>query len=407
MNSNYNILRNDSNIISQSQKSMVVSFFVPIIGLYCQYSLFINTIGLTLAFIISIFLILKSGMIWLNKPFAFFSIFYIIRLGINFFGPYAVFSQKTLVDWLVIIIVSFCSLELARYIDQDVLFKVWNVIGYILILIILYQSFQCYVLGTPVSIVKIGPVSSTDYVWNTVSLRPSACFTEPAMYAIYMAPLLHMNIYRKKYFQAVMISVSLILSTSTIGIISVVVLFGADIILNKDISKRKKIVLTFLVIAGGFLAINATAFSTAFTKISNEMSGTSNSYVRVQWGYNTFSQLNWGEKIFGIMDQSIESLRLSGRIDPVVINKKMYSYANTFQIVLITSGFIGVVLWGITHFKLFNAGDYRLKIFLVLQIVLMFGSKCFFSSIALIPYIYMFSLIDDKYYSSINLMKRH
>lgn len=107
----------------------------------------------------------------------------------------------------------------------------------------------------------------------------------------------------------------------------------------------KKIILGIILVIIALIVISLPLFTNTFSKLMTELDGTANSYVRLQFGYQTFNELGFWNKLIGIWEQSVEELRLSGRIYVQVINKGIYNYVNSIQSILIYTGILGIFLW--------------------------------------------------------------
>ena len=159
----------------------------------------------------------------------------------------------------------------------------------------------------------------------------------------------------------------------------------------------KKIVLGVILIISALIVINLPLFTNTFSKLMTELDGTANSYVRLQFGYQTFNELGFYNKLIGIWDQSVEALRLSGRIYVQVINRGIYNYVNSIQAILIYTGIIGTFLWSWLLIKMICDIQKDYLPYLILQIILMFCSSVFYNPISLIPYIFMLSLMEKNH----------
>ena len=85
---------------------------------------------------------------------------------------------------------------------------------------IFYQSFQVYILGQSVSTINIFPFlqsNSENYLLGYD--RPHSFFLEPAAYCTWILPFLCMCMKRKEHIWMVFISISILLSTSSTGIL--------------------------------------------------------------------------------------------------------------------------------------------------------------------------------------------
>lgn len=370
---------------------------VPIIALYCQYSIGGISLGLIIASIISLVCLIEKNNIKIYTPFLYFSIFYIIRRIINFGGPYGEVTAKTVYDIGIIILVAASIIIISSFINEDILYKMWFITGIFVSILVIFQAIKCNIMNQLISPVLIGPIDSSVENWKLLTNRPMACFSEPTMVSIFLSPILIMSLKRKQITIASFFSIVILLTTSTIGIVDVLIIWGLFFILKREISMAKKIVLGVILIISALIVINLPLFTNTFSKLMTELDGTANSYVRLQFGYQTFNELGFYNKLIGIWDQSVEALRLSGRIYVQVINRGIYNYVNSIQAILIYTGIIGTFLWSWLLIKMICDIQKDYLPYLILQIILMFCSSVFYNPISLIPYIFMLSLMEKNH----------
>lgn len=373
------------------------SVSVPIIALYCQYSVGKISLGLIIASLISVVCLIKKNSLKIYIPFVYFSGFYIIRRMMNFWGPYGKFTAKTIYDIGIIILVAVSIIIISSFINEDILYKTWFIAGIFVSLLVIIQAIKCNIMKQLISPVLIGPVDFSVDNWKLLTNRPMACFSEPTMVSIFLSPILFMSLKRNKITSAAFFSIVILLTTSTIGIVDVLIIWGLFYILKREISMGKKIILGIILVIIALIVISLPLFTNTFSKLMTELDGTANSYVRLQFGYQTFNELGFWNKLIGIWEQSVEELRLSGRIYVQVINKGIYNYVNSIQSILIYTGILGIFLWIGLLIKMIRDIQKEYLPYLILQIILMFCSSVFYNPISLIPYIFMLSLMEKNY----------
>lgn len=387
---------------------LLVSAMVPILCLFIQYPGVFNTLGLTIALILSVYCLITQPEIPICRPFALFLLFYLARLFVNFFSPHGSFSQENIMNYLVIAAVGGCALILAGFVDQDIMFQVWRFIGICVFIAIVYQSIQINVLGQPAHLIKLLPVRLRMQVWYQATARPAAFFTEPAVLSAYMSPLLHMSLYRRKFFFAALVTVTILLSTSTLGILTVAILWLHFIVANRNLTPLTRTLLLIVSVTLAVTVMSLPIFSSTFAKLIQEIEGTNNSYMRTMMGYDYFRQLTVPEQIFGIFEPNIRRLLLSGRISiPYFLALDQYNYVNSIQQLLLTCGLLGVFALFWAYYHMLRTGSHQLRGYVFLQIILMFGGRMFFNSLSLIPFLFMLSLCDHSSQYVLRLRHRH
>lgn len=167
----------------------------------------------------------------------------------------------------------FSVLILSDAIDKNVFEKSYFVIGLIACIGLLAQAFQVYILHGLTRMIILpgmekllsaGTRSYIDYLYNRG--RPSSFFTEPSGFANFFAPLIIILIRKRKMFIAAFISVCVLLTTSTVGIVVVAAIWSywAFFIVDKKIHK---IIAMFVFFAACIWIFNSTLFSTTVNKL--------------------------------------------------------------------------------------------------------------------------------------------
>lgn len=376
----------------------ICSVLVPIICLYWGYDGPIRTLGLTISTAVVLLCLFVERKVLVYKPFLLFSLFYIGRRLISFLIT-GDFSASAISDFFLIVIVALSIIIMSAHINKDILYKVWFVLGILVACMVLYQAFVCYVLDQRVVPFIIGPLNDTSGNWSIGSYRPSACFSEPTVVVLFLAPLIAMALTKQRYLVGVFFSLITLLTTSTNGIISIVILWGFYFLLKSDFSKLKKIILSILMLLCAAILINLPIFADTFSKLMHELTGSSsNLYVRMIFGYDTYKQMGLCGKIFGTGYNSVRDLRLSGGINlGSVSDVSLYSYLNSIQCVLIYSGIIGLILWIKTLISMYKDVEQDYKSFLILAIVLMFCTGTFYNAVSLLVYLFLISNMNENW----------
>ena len=369
--------------------SNICSVSVPFIALYCQYDSIIRSIGLTLATILSFISLLFCNRVRVYKPFLCFSLFYIIRRTINLFGPYGGINRAVISEIVTIILVAFSMLIISSNINSKLMHKTWIALALFVSVLVILQSIRCYLLNQMIYPIKIGPVDYSYEIWKTPTNRPSACFTEPTMVCLFLAPALIISINKKQYVLAILFSTVMLLTTSTNGIIILISLWGGKVILSDEISIKNKLLLSSAALIVGIFVAHLSVFSASMSKLSSEIEGTSNSFVRIFFGFETFNNIPLHNKIIGIFDPSVAELRMSGRIKVTVINKKIYHYVNSISAILIYSGIAGTILWVRTAYCMIKDIEKEYLPYLLMYLILMFCTATFYNTVSLMTVLFV------------------
>lgn len=230
-------------------------------------------------------------------------------------------------------------------------------------------------------------------VQNT-SYRPSSLFSEPALFAQYVAPCLILNLYKKNktkknFITILLVTASVLLAGSANGIVYILAawgLFGIHFISDKVANKQTQfkvwfIVLVFLVIAllpkvvELFLGLMGSLF-VRFDEIL-DLKGISSGSMRVVRGWQIFAGLSIPEKIFGIgTGNIIPYLNLHPHIVTMFV-KAYNGYMSGLSSIFVNSGIIGGVLYLLWWFHRYKGRQTVVKSLLVYLMIYLLASSSF------------------------------
>ena len=242
------------------------------------------------------------------------------------------------------------------YSDIDVTMKYANMFGYIccgyaLVQIIATISGSTVPLGQfPIFEVSTGWVSE---IWG---FRFNSIFSEPSYFAIYLLPLFVYNLVKSNWLKAVIFASFIVLSSSSLGIISLIIVLLLRFI-SSDFSLKNKI--QFIVILFGVVLLA----NLIIEKVPDVEVFIGRSYIKIKEIFD--SSLNGG---------FMKDMRLGGYLDlygelPIkeqlfgVGNSQMqnyfseqgvliFNYSNSFVLSLINLGLLGFVVFVIFLAKL-------------------------------------------------------
>lgn len=225
-----------------------------------------------------------------------------------------------------------------------------------------------------------------------IIFRPTSIFPEPAAFAQYMAPLLVLTLFtsvgkKRRLMLAAFISLVMVLSTSTNGIVFSICTWIIYFIYCNYRSVKRNNVLTFLfpliifgVVFFFFVLLtddNAISNYTArqFNDIFN-MNTSASGYLRVLRGFDIYSQLNILEEIFGIGMGTYQSYYAMGSI--YVLDGEV-EYMSSLSYLFVSTGIIGFLLFIYALF--YNSiGKGICSKILAMWVVLVFTSSSVFNS---------------------------
>lgn len=377
---NYSI---SNRVFSQTEPRW--SFFLPIAFLLVQYGYGMGNIMLTYCILFSGYCVVKYSEFPIFKPLSIYTIWYLAILlsTVLVYGHEA--NRAFLMRLFQIAISGYCVTIIAKHLDKDALYRCWKVLGLIVCAVVVYQFFQIFFLHQSVLPIRLLPVKSEQLMrlenWTELSQRPVAFFTEPAMVVAFLTPVLFFAQQKKEWWVSTIVSVAILLSGSTSGVIALTVMWGVFLFSYK-ISKTSRVVLILLFVAAVFVFLNSSIFSSSLGKINYELSGESgNMNVRVMRGWWVYAVLDTRFQLFGITDYDLSSFIY--RYAPEFTWQTGYEehfYLNTVQRILIQTGVVGAVLYIWMLIKLWMSINKLVWPYLSVVIVSMFFASNFFAN---------------------------
>ena len=283
--------------------------------------------------------------------------------------------------WFQYIIIFIFLLLIKGKLNEDNLYKIWKYVGVFAMVGLFYQSYQVFVQGIDVGIIKVLPFSSSAETFSMLYNRPHSIFLEPALYSTWILPLLYMSLKRKKYLFSFIITVSIFLTTSTIGLIMGLILWIYYLALDHDIKFKYKMMISVELVVLVLLLFYSPIFSATINKLSNEDIGNS---VRTASGWKIYYQLSGSEKTIGILSNDLRDYLLRN-IDLGLIglnaSASFLGFVNSLSYAAIKYGDIGLILYIYLFYSIWKNGKKDLWPYLLLCFLSTFGQSVFFNSI--------------------------
>lgn len=363
------------------------SLLLPFAFLLVQYGYGIGNIMLTYCILFTGFCVIKYTEFPVFRPLSIYTLWYVgvLLCTVLVFGHVA--SGPFWFRLFRILISGYCVTIIAKHLDKEALYKCWKVLGLIVCAVVVYQFFEIFVLNQLVLPVRLLPVRSAELMrnenWTTLSNRPVAFFTEPAMVVAFLTPVLLFAQQKKEWLVTIIVSIAILLSGSTSGIIALAVIWGVSLV-SLRFSVFYKIFVVLLLIVGVYAFQNLSFFSGSLEKINFELSGESaNMDVRTLRGWWIFGALDTRSKLLGISDYNISAY--------VYGNSNVWNftwqtgyeenfYLNTAQRILIQTGIVGAVLYIWMLIKMWLVTSKAVRPYLVVVIVSMFFASNFFNN---------------------------
>jgi len=202
-------------------------------------------------------------------------------------------------------------ISLSKKIDKKKFFNIYCFFVWACLAAILFQSIEVYVLNKNMTIlVPFSEYTTKDQTLLNSSMRPCAFFMEPQHFASFVMPYLLITLRRNKYIEAIVITVSILLSTSTQGLLCAALLWMIYIITYREIKVQVRLLLVFLAIVMIVVFIYSSYFAVAYNKLMNT---NWKHNIRLTRAFDVFREMPLFDQMFGIGTRNINNyIRTTG-----------------------------------------------------------------------------------------------
>lgn len=367
--------------------SFLLSVLFPYYYILAQYELPLFTVGVWLLIVLTLVECIRLKYIMLNK--------YMLIFFIYTFMIQLIFHSKD--STLNIIGSMFFSLffisGLSYKMDFDVLYKSYKYIGIVVSLIIVFQYIQIFIFGRSIRpSISLFPTLTTGVMeWERYLDRPCSLFSEPQAYASYILPLVVMALSKKEIKFSIFLTLSVILSTSSQGIIIVIILW--TMYGNKYIKGLFSKILVYI-----FIALNCFMFFMLpyfeFTRDKILSTDFSNN-VRISRGFKTYFALPLYEKLFGVGYLNQQGYLTNARIYLEWFNLSIIKeFITTASGVFVYFGFLSGVLLILLLIRYYRNGDNKAKMFCIVIVISMFSQAILYNAWFNFYLIFAFNLLE-------------
>lgn len=356
---------------------------------------------LTYCILFAGYCIIKHSDFPIFKPLSAYTLWYVAILlsTVIVFGHPA--TKPFIFKLIQILISGYCVTIIAKYVNLDALYRCWKILGLIVCVIVIYQLFQIHVLHQSVLPIRLLPLTHADIEscdnWVTPSERPVAFFTEPAMVVTFLTPVLFFAQQKKELLVAIIVSIAIMLSGSTSGLVGLAILWGVPIV-GQKMSKTTRFLMVLLFAMAIVAFLSLSVFSDSVDKILYELSGESgNMNTRMLRGWGIYWILDLRSQFFGISDYDISAFvygNASEFVAQTIIDDNFY--LNTIQRILIQTGLIGALIYIWMIIRLWISTDKAVKPYLIMVIVFMFFASNFYvNGLFVLQYIVLLSYLKE------------
>lgn len=389
----------------RKKKISLMEIFIPLFCLINQYEIAGLHLGLICVIAVVAIYFIKYREFYLYKPLFIFFLFMIVH---DFFRMFITgFNTGLWVERVLYLLILSC---IYKKVDEENLFRVWKIIGIIVMAGIFYQSFQVYILGQSVSTINIFPFlqsNSENYLLGYD--RPHSFFLEPAAYCTWILPFLCMCMKRKEHIWMVFISISILLSTSSTGILmtGVIWLFYAFVSARSEGKYFNSLMIVGVLIIGIGAFSNLSIFSTALNKLTNiSVTNTSNS-VRLVLGFQLFWAAPLIYKVLGIPYMNVENYMRSGEVAlskyKLSLNLSYLGFVNAIGNCMLIYGVFGLLLYLKLFWNIWKESDLYSKCYVLTCIISIFGQSVFWNSLFVTQFAVMLCSVERTSFIRVTL----
>lgn len=395
------------NILFQKKEKHYIEYVLPFFMLLAQYKIgFISLSTIVLAIISFAIVLNKKFKIPILAQYKYFFPFFfyvVFRDIIKIFVGYDIIQVQfnRIIEYVFSYFLVF--IICTQRFDEDKFFKVYKFASSIYILGLFYHIISLYFLKQNISPISIIPgyVLRSEEIF--VATRPCSFFAEPASFAVALLPMLFISLRRQDIKWAVILTISILLSTSTIGVVLVFVLWCCTLV-KHDISFKKKLLMFLAAVCICFIFFNLNIFNDALKKLILVSEGGSTFSSRVQCSFEVLKTINPFSLISGTNYNEINNYiinnynKFSNMGSVIRYYKENTVFLNTFAQIIFKYGIIGMILWLIPFNYLLKNDSYTAKPFLIMIIFAIFAQSMLLNS-----YYFMIIMIILLYTQKANI----
>ena len=245
---------------------------------------------------------------------------------------------------------------------------------------LLYQ-WTIITSGGGVHPLEIPGLTMSENRLETITIRPSSFFMEPAAYVAFMICPLALALIDKKYIWAVIIILSIFLTTSTTGLILSFVI----LIMSLINARVNKISIFAMIISGFGLYYTLTHFDAFKTGVQKYENTDIETTIRLVQGPTVVESMELYEYAFGAPYSSAYNYCKDRNVKGIVYYGKSV-YMSTFWFLILRFGITGLLLYLYIYFKVVQSSRLTIPLTTCLLAVM-------FSSSYAIGGTYIFSLL--------------
>lgn len=243
----------------------------------------------------------------------------------------------------------------------------------------------------PIKLPFMPEMDETSRLYSVI-MRPSSFFWEPQSYCSFMLVPQFIAFSEKKIAWASIITLSMLLSGSTTGIITSVVIFLLYM-LSGELSKKVRKRLAFVAIAIGFFFLSSSLFDKGRDKMENV------DYEKTSRLYNgpvLVAHMPHSDLMFGGIAASVPDYYFEGKAPGArLLEKADYVYVSTIWLAIVKFGIVGLLLY-LAIYLFPMADNKRIRYYLIPLITTLFSNPDFIGPIFAFEFIFIYSYIKQE-----------
>lgn len=267
-----------------------------------------------------------------------------------------------------------------------------NFIAVVCMIGLVYQ-YMVMMAGGDVHPIKLPFMPDMDETSRLYSIlmRPSSFFWEPQSYCSFMMIPQFLAFSKKKIVWASIITLSMLLSGSTTGIITSLVMFILYIFCG-EISKKMRYRLLIVAVAIGCMFTYSSLFDKGREKIENvEYESTSRLYN----GPVLVAHMPTSDLVFGGVSASVPDYYFEGKAPGAILLEKFDSiYVSSIWFAIVKLGFVGLLLF-LAVYILPMKRNKSIRFYLIPLILTLFSNPDFIGPIFAFELIFIYSYIRN------------
>lgn len=241
---------------------------------------------------------------------------------------------------------------------------------------------------SPIKVPFMPDLQSGTRLYSEV-FRPCSFFWEPQSYCTFMSVPLFYSLIDKRYVWAVMIILSMFLSTSTTGI-AISILSLAIYVLTQNVSKTQRIIIIIIGIGLVYVLFTADFLSAGVEKIESTSYESSS---RLYNGPTLVANMPIEDLIFGINYSNVYDYYQAGNVHAVLMEKYNSLFMPSFWNALVKFGVIGLFLYMGVYIESIKRSK-LLLVYVLPLIVALFTNPDFLGGLFVFEFIIIYSFIS-------------